>query len=466
MNIGKNKKNEVGLNAGVFTISLAVLVSIGILLGNLFLLEISFFIFALHLGLNGGLKALMYFTLFTFLQNIFLIIFSSYLSNVGSQLIILSKELIVYCSLIVLSVNRVYMMKAKSMDWGRTVLILFSLFMLYSFFTSSASVSIKIISLRQISIPFVCLFFGYSLNMPERTIWNYLRRYDYLIVIFCIAGICIYMMPISFWDTLDYADYYVQKNGTEFDGKYVNFISNDFGMPLKRFVSITADPIASAHLIGISLLGIILTHKKMSLFSLLIVLCSVLTYSKSLIFLVVVTVLVYFYSILKKDSSRFFFILFSSIGLVFIFGFAESYVANLSANTATGNHLNSLFYALNNISLLGNGLGTAGFNVIINGGIIDASEATESFFAIMMVQSGLIGTVLFYSYLLLIVKKLFILYRIQQNVLVLFSIILLLDILLESVVSGSSVAMLGTSLYFIIPGIILRCYSSKTGIVM
>lgn len=462
MAIGKVKGAAVDMKAWLFSVGFAVLLAIGILVENFILLEICFLGFSLYVGLKGGYRALMYFTVFTFLQNIFLIVFSDYLSNVGNPLIIVSKELIVYCSLVILYVRKDSVAKLRLTYWEPKVLLLFLLLILYSFFTSPAPVSTRIISLRQISIPFVCLLFGNSLNMMRGDINGFLKKYDALIAVFCLVGLCIYLMPMSFWDSLNYACYYKQKNGVEFDGMYTNFISHDFGISLKRFVSVTADPIASAHLIGISLLGVFIMRRKLSMYSLLILLCSVLTFSKSLIFLIFVTVFVYIYFMLKKASLRFFFMLFSSVGLVFVYGFAESYVANLSANTATGNHLNSFFYALNNLSLFGNGLGTAGFNVIASGGIVDAAEATESFFAIMIMQTGVVGTLLFYSYLFLNVQKLILLYRKNQSVLVLFSVILLLDVSLESVASGSSIAMLGTSLYFIIPGIVQRCYGSKT----
>lgn len=74
----------------------------------------------------------------------------------------------------------------------------------------------------------------------------------------------------------------------------------------------------------------------------------------------------------------------------------------------------------------------------------------------LITQLGILGATVFYLYFMLKILQMEKLYHQTNSRIVLFGLILLTDVILESIVSGSSIAMLGTGLYFIIPGMIMR----------
>lgn len=128
----------------------------------------------------------------------------------------------------------------------------------------------------------------------------------------------------------------------------------------------------------------------------------------------------------------------------------------MEQNTATGNHLLSFVYGINNATLGGNGVGTAGFNVAEMNDEFDDGY-TESFFAILVAQIGSIGTGAFYLFLFL--KGIYLIKEYREknkNPYILNASIILFSVTFESFISASSISMLGTSLFFIISGITER----------
>ncbi|MBT8859585.1 hypothetical protein BTH48_09235, partial [Lactobacillus delbrueckii subsp. bulgaricus] len=98
--------------------------------------------------------------------------------------------------------------------------------------------------------------------------------------------------------------------------------------------------------------------------------------------------------------------------VVFGYNYLTDYTAGLSANTATGNHFSALQNGFENMSLFGGGLGTSGFNALLYGDSaatvktsIDTSTI-ESFFATLLSQVGLLGSVIYYIGVICIVRKL------------------------------------------------------------
>jgi O-antigen ligase len=107
---------------------------------------------------------------------------------------------------------------------------------------------------------------------------------------------------------------------------------------------------------------------------------------------------------------------------------------------------------MKNISLLGAGYGSTGYNAIMMGAEADTGFA-ESFFATCIGQIGILGTLLLYVFIIIIGIDLFKRYRNQSRECDLISLILIVSVTLESLFSASAISMLGTGLYFILAGI-------------
>ncbi len=405
----------------------------------------------------GGIPALLFFTIYTFLQNIYLIYFSPSLTSFDTQLIILYKELVVYLvalfHVLKCGINRI------NRDWlTKIAFILLCLLLVFNILRPGAPLYIKFVALRQILIPLVCFIFGYSLYITHKELINYFHIFMNWITVLCVIGFFIYTTDDDFWNYINYPDYFLNKNGAIFEGKYSNFYSHDFGPRLKRFVSFIADPIATAHIIGLAILCRIAFLKRNIIRDILIAVSAFLCFSKTIIFLFFTSLYIYVYLRIKKRIYKFLFYVLAVIFCVLCFIYANIYVANLESDTAAGNHLSSLLFALNNNSVWGSGLGAAGYLAGIIGNDITI-EYNESFFAMIIAQIGIVGAILYYGYLFFLIRSMINIYRKHRDSLLLLAIILVSGIVFESIVSGSSISMLGTGLYFIFAGMLVRNYS-------
>lgn len=439
-----------------YMVLLLVSGSLSVIIGSFEWFHLSLLMGVLYVGISPGVNSLIFFVLYSFIQNIFLICFSPELAPSDMTLLILYKEMIVYFSVFVFFIRH----GGGNFNSDRlsgSLLILIALIFIFNLYVSKAPLFVKLLSLRQILIPYVCLFFGYAIVLSIDKFKSFIRFYIILVMITCIIGILIYMQDtINFWDGINFPIYMLKKNGIPYSGTYENFYSHDLGFMVKRFVSFLADPVAMAHMIGLALLFLFAMYKKRNGFiKTIIFICAMLCVSKSLAFLLCTTLIVWFYLNIEDKNKRRLFVMFAIISLFGMFTVANIYVDGLEANTASGNHLKSMIYALNNNSLFGNGLGSAGFVVAMTGNDIEA-EVTESFMATLIAQIGVAGAIVFYAYFFVKINQLIIRYRKFKDKYTYVAIIILTDVILESIVSGSSIAMVGTGLYFIIPGMIYR----------
>lgn len=426
------------------------------LIGLYFPLHFYMLVWTFYTISRKGTFAVSYIIVFSVFQNIMLILFSQTLTPIDTKLIIFYKEIIVYL------IPAIVVLKCGFSRFHRDklsifVLVGFILLILFNLAKPSAPFSVRIMSLRQILVPFFCLYLGCAITYTKERVALVMKVYDKYLIFLCIMGLFIMLFPVHIWDQLNFPTYYYNKNGTEFEGLYGNFTSKDFGTDLKRFVSILADPVAMAHLLGLAFFYQLICAKKKSTLC-LYGLCCFLCYSKSIIFLIFSAILVFSYmKITKRWLRRLLIIAFVGIG-VGSFIFAEVYLNGLEKNTATGNHLMSLFYALNNHTLFGQGLGTTGYMAEITGGDTDIGY-NESFFAVLIGQIGDIGTFLYYVFFIIQIRKLMYIYDHTKDPFILFVSIIFIDVVMESFVSGSAVAMLGTSLYFVFAGFALQVYN-------
>ena len=422
------------------------------LLSNFTLFLLFFLLTAFIIIKYNDIKALILFVFCTFFQNIF---YSVSLTSYENQLLVIIKELIVYITAFIYFIK--YKCIGKNASRLDNLIFIFLYIILFiNIIRPGAPIGLKITALRQICIPSICYYFGLSLKLNKTELKAFFSIYSILTISLCIMGLIIYILPDSFWFDINYDIFYYSKHSIHLIGSTENFYSWDIGEKMKRFVSITADPIATAHLIGFFLIYLYISNiypKKQGL--ILTSFCALLCFSKSLILLFIIAITCNIYFKIKNPKTRLFAFFLIILGSISCFMLLLLYVTTLETNTAAGNHFLSLLSGLRDSNIFGNGLGTAGYNAIIAGGDIN-NEYTESFFAVLSIQIGYIGMFLFYFFLFLKAKKLINLYYVTNNSLVLATVIIFIGIIIESLISGSSVTMLGTSIFFIIPGVIER----------
>lgn len=447
-------RQKYDLKVTRYVFAFLVLGIISSVLDTFLIVDVAMFIVMVCLILCHDLRTLIGFTVITLFQNIYLILFSRTMTSMDIQMMIIMKELVVY--VIAVSLYFYKLMHNGRWQLDDVLLVLVLVYLFVAFITPGASVGAKITGLRQICIPPLCIMFGCSLSMTKLKIDKYLTFYNSMMVMFCLIGLLIYVLPNNIWLDMNYATYYFKKNNVIYDGRFENFYSYDFGTHLKRFVSITADPIASSHLLCFAFFFLLFSFKKKYLLlRTLLVICCILCFSKTVLFYIVCTFFLLKYLNIKKKKWRIIALCFIIIALICSVTVINIYLASLESATAASNHLNSLLYGLTRDSLTGDGLGTAGYNVSLTGGNVDGNaEATESFFAVLISQIGILGAILFYGYLFTKIYRMVTIYKRYGEAYMLSATCVLVCVTFESLISGSSVTMLGTGLYFIMVGVI------------
>lgn len=398
---------------------------------------------------------LKFFVLYTVFQNIVLIISSSVMTGTESTLMILMKEMMVYlCAGIFLSRKCFY--NFKKID------VISILFFVYSFFhviLISSDLNLGIIGLRQVLVVFFCFYFGMSIRNTKEEMMDRLCIYIiYIATIVAITGLIIILLPVDFWNSIGYADYWYNKTGNlSYDLNA--FYTYDLGFKMKRMVSIFADPLANSHFLGLAFVILFSKYKKSGFYlsKLVITVALVLGLSKSTVLLIACIIIANYYFRIKKKVLRCLFTV--SVILIGIFVILKmfGYASSLIQATSMGNHINSFKYGLMNASLMGTGYGSVGYNAIMMGADI-SREGLESFFSTLMGQSGIIGVVLMYGFLIMILTEMLKNYFKNKNINMQIALILLISTMIETLLSASAISMLGTGLYFCIIGVVYKIY--------
>ena len=269
-----------------------------------------------------------------------------------------------------------------------------------------------------------------------------------------------YFLPNEIWDYMGYQQFWRNKTGTNGIFTYSNFYTYDlvniFGR-LKRMVSITADPLATVHLLSIGLILMYFNRKQYYMSKLFVIIGIVLGVSKGSLVIIVTTILVYIYCCKSTKQLKIFLWVVGVCAVVVFNSQMNEYVDDLTVNTAVGNHYLSFRYGLENMTLFGNGLGMAGYTASAMGSAIVEKEYSESFFAVLSAQLGLVGVLLLYGFLSMICFNMAKEYKKNKEISYVLGIACIFSIMLESVVSSSSISMLGSGVFFVVAGLINRC---------
>ena len=419
--------------------------------------------FGLFLLFKSDYKFLIFFICFIFMQNILLVVCANKFTPTTNTLYALSKEIMLY-AFCLKSLFVVKDRKAKCF-----IILIAALYILLtgvSFFRSDASFMSKVISIRQIFLPFVCFFFGYFLEIDDK---KKKRIFDLIVVLAIITAVIgfldFFVFQNSIWSKLPFATYQANK-GTEFDlrnGVPLNFYTWDFadvfGVVARRLVSIQADPLTTAHFL---FLGFVLTGysnlKRKRLIKWVLFIASVLTLCKG----VYIGFVVYFaLMILKRLNYKQFRNLFIVGALIAaaLFSTAVTIISKVAPGSSIVIHIRGLIDGFVNTSFLGYGIGKAGVMVSVKTGIDRITG--ESYIGIVLAQLGVVGFALYVIFTICLIFRLYYFYSTHGRKDVFIPVCLLLSVFIESFFSESSVGLIATGLYFVLAGQSFATFNKK-----
>ena len=416
---------------------------------------------AIYFALLNSYKTVGFFLIADCLQNIVAIVF--YNNGVDGTLITaftMIKELMIYLAVIV------YLFKRKKIHIGRVELLalFYIAIVAFNFLRSSAPMSAIIASVRTLLLPVVFICYGKTLPRGEITdfkVTNYIIKTSLILSVF--AFIEYFILGDAFWRSIGYTKYitsYKIMSSWTYNGVSINYYTWDFGHAVRRFVSLMADPLATAYLVflGLSLLWLGCKNKLRNnrglrhVLEIFLLITSILFFSKGIYVCITVCLMVaylfknqYRYKRLKTPITIGLFIILAGVMYV---GFSGKL-----GTTSSANHFNGLVTALQNGGWFGRGLGSAGINAAVSGAEVDMGE---SYIGTIIYQLGYIGLLLFGFMYAEILKKSITIWRTSKENSAKHSIYILIAIFLCMMFSESSCSVSGTGIYFILIGMTLR----------
>lgn len=431
-----------------------------------------YIILIIYFAFKNDWSMICFFLIAVMFQNIILIIFSDNISNVTNTLFSLLKEGMLYLAL------GLYIIKKRDYKFDKKSILIFIVIVfciIKNFINTSATFSAALISFRQCVIPFLGIAIGKTIKINATSMKKMMKFQLYYSLFLAFFGLIeILFLKDAFWNRIGYAQYLYVKQGTLpsqlYHGVTRNFYTWDFfNIPIRRLVSITADPLATAHLIFLGLVIIAvgcINYKNNNsykgslnqnfLYYIFLIICCILSLSKAIfLFLaIVMVVIMYFKNILPKFITKHGAIAIGIFGLIYIF----LNMQGLNSTTATLNHINGLINGFKSSSLLGEGLGTAG---VMTSQITNSSITTvESYVGAYVQQIGFLGLTLTVIYFYRTFKTLLTQWYKYRSNFTILAISIFLGLIIEMFFSESSVSIMGTCIYFVYIGIATQdnCY--------
>lgn len=456
--------------------ALAVIFVIGILTELTWLACIAYGCAAIYFALKNDKYTILAFLIAVVLQNMVLIIFSDHLTPIYHIVLSAIKEGMIYLA-VLFSFIKIIKKGETAVFFKKNlfVIVLLSLLVLIlikNIIISESNMISRIVALRQLILPFLFIAFGFFVNIRKEDVVK-IKKYIIVFGILLAAfGVIEMLLPSNIiWKFLKYGDFLRNKqNGIVnlYEGVTRNFYTWDLGFLMRRLVSFTADPLATAHLIFLGL-GICLCSKaefykklgyKYWIIAAVLFAGCTLGFSKgSFIYMAILFGGLIYDKFENKTARRVWIAV--CIAAVFIAGglIIYSYV-NADRPTAIVNHLSGLLAGVKGSTLWGKGLGMAGaVNSAITGGPVYNSE---SFFGIALYQIGWYGALILAILWIGLLCSFFKQYGKEKNKNVLFCLFIMLGLTVDMLLSESSVSAMGTGIYFILIGVVYRLYVTET----
>lgn len=418
---------------------------------------------SLYFSVKNNYKTLLYFVCVAFIQNITLAIAANRFSGTSTMLYSISKEAMLYMCVVCVLVNR------KKLYRYLFLFVLFLFLLISVLLYSNTTLYARIISLRQILLPFICFLFGAMLKITDKEIKKISTFIIYAgFAVGVIGFLELFIIGDAFWNRIPLLEYEANKGTTFYftRGLPTNFYTYDL-LPItgninRRLVSIFVDPLLTGHylFLGFILVDIYFKGNRKGIYKFFLFLFSMFTLSKGVIIgymlYFILRILRYFpYDKIKKCL---WFVAFWGIGIIFCL---YKYIMDYLPSSSTATHFNGFIKGLTSSSFWGNGMGTAG---TITGILTDKSKmvTAESFIGTLTVQIGYIGLFTFLCFWIYVFFKILKVGKKLKNSLCYNSAILLLAVIAESLFSESSISIVGTGMYFVFAGISMKkVYSDK-----
>lgn len=424
---------------------------------------------AIYFATKRNNSMLYFFLIAVVFQNIICIIAYNYVPAISIKAFTLVKEAMLYMS-IVFGIMCSFKIKAEKKSWYHYFVSMYIIMIAINFIFTPVPIQTRILVARFLLLPIICIGIGRLLTIQNNAIPRLLRFLLRLGIFLAATGIIEFIIGDVFWTKIGYSQYAIDIKGNTpwglINGVTANFYTYDFGTMLRRIVTYTADPLASAFLMSLAFgvatfrKNLSITRKRIGIYNFywifLAIIC-VLTLSKAALINMVILLMIkiYYNKKIPKAISRLFF----TFLLVIVNLNVRKMI--LGADNSVAVHFNGFINGMMSSGLFGNGLGTAGASA----SMLAAAEVevAESFIGSMAVQIGVVGLVGFLGMMYQILKKLNKNYRNTHNDFFLLCKGLFCGLIVSIFFSESSVTIMGTGIYFILLGLATRDYK-ETGL--
>lgn len=402
--------------------------------------------------------SLLYFTVFSFFQNILLILFANHIQASWMTIFMLSKEVMIYGCLVI------NFLKKKKIQRYELLFISFGILLMESFIISDGEVYAKILTIRQMLLPFVCYFFGKEISLNNDSIRKIVKIIIYASLVTAVLGfIEFFVLGDMIWLKLPLQKYQENKKTVFelYNGVPLNFYTWDYywiiNRVVRRLVSLFADPLITGHYL---LLGAILAknyirkRNKKIIICIVLLVAALLTLSKGVYISVLIFIFMYLLRNMKYLDIK---IICSLVIMIIIggFGFIYNFVVRYMNTSSVVIHMNGLLEGIENLSLFGYGIGKAGV-ITAKVGEISENLAAESYIGVLAVQLGSVGTIFFVGFFVIIAFKLIKKYKNTHKIIFLDSACLVIAVIVEAFFSESSIGIIATGMYFVFAGLFMN----------
>lgn len=419
-------------------------------------------ILAIYFSFKHDDKMIYFFIFMVVFQNIVEIIFCKSIPTSYNTVFSVIKELMLYFALFICFVQKNKLVIRKKEICAIT---LYVIVLCKNMLLTSASMGSAMLALRYMLVPILCITIGRKIKLTPPKMQNLFKVLISVSAFLAVFGLLeLLVLGDAFWTSIGYDVYAVKMKGNiELDlinGVTINYYTWDFGgIPIRRLVSITADPLATAYLIYIGV--VILITKVVSiknrsgrfnirtLMLILLIIASILSLSKAIFVFIAITLLfcAYYYKWMPKSLLRIGTLVVSIVAVLIL----KSYFYSATSITSSINHLAGLQTGFLNSGIFGQGLGTAGSSVaMLTGG---DSGTAESYIGSLVYQIGIIGFGAFMYYIVLQIISLIEFYKKYKSNMTVLSLVLIIGLCICMFFSESAVSIMGTGIYFIIIGI-------------
>lgn len=395
-------------------------------------------------------------TVFVFFQNIVLVLISRNINSILYNIIVIIKELYVF-SVILWSFR-----KKRSVDYVELICY-FSLIILLALFAihSNGGFFSSLVSLRQLSLPFLFYVFGKSINISKNDMQKSILFFIKMSVFCVLFGLIEMVLGDRFWAQIGIKEYQTLKGVGRFihENELVpgSFYSYDFYpiFPrLKRMASVFVDPVILGQIMGIALVlavfykDLALVRNKHLTYSILLGMGLVLSIAKGGLVIAIISSLMLIRKLWQKK-------IFSDLCIFLAILLMAQYIGfGLSNELSISAHMAGLWGGMNIFKNNLFGIGIGGYGNLGSNYSIENVVGSESFIGTALGQIGVFTIILyglFYYVYFRKIKKLA-MYDSLSEILFWLNV----GLLVTSFVNNTAISFTNCYIFYILPSVNLK----------